>query len=339
MPKSVTRQPRAEAARAGSGGWHHRSRSVRATRRARAARRRSRTAPPREAGRPRAWRIPRRRRRHVLRRSRMPDAAPPPAHVLAGPARVDAALDAGGDHHGVAQLDVLLHQRLGARGHRRPGRHPERRAREAAAEGMAGGRPPGHQGQPRRAGGGEVGMGESEAVDRDVVEGWNVARADHLLSENAAVRGGQGDTRARPPAECACAADRAPPPPSTAWDDARSSRRSKPRHAPGRPAVRRARDNVAWSPGKWHHARRRIGSRIGAHARHSARYPRAQMPVAGAAGAQGDAGRRRRRGAPGARDRSGHRSGLSGVLRGDRARTPEHAEQDGEYTFRIRKDR
>ena len=120
---------------------------------------------------------------------------------MSSPARRrPAALDAGGDHHGVAlQLDVLLHQRaIGARGHRRPGEHPERRAREeAAGEGMAGGRPPGHQGQPRRTGGGEVGMGESEAVDRDVVEGWNVARADHLLSENAAVRGGQG-TFSRP---------------------------------------------------------------------------------------------------------------------------------------------
>ena len=42
---------------------------------------------------------------------------------------------------------------------------------------MAGGSPPRHQGQPRRTGGGEVGMGEGEAVDRDVVEARHVAIA------------------------------------------------------------------------------------------------------------------------------------------------------------------
>ena len=140
------------------------------------------------------------------------------------------------------QLDVLLHQRgIGARGHRRPGEHPERRAREeAAGEGMAGGRPPGHQGQPRRAVGGEVGMGESEAVDRDVVEGWNVARADHLLSENAAVRGGQGDTLApghRPYARAQQVERLRRRQPLGMMREAVVDQ--SPCHAPGRPAVRR----------------------------------------------------------------------------------------------------
>ena len=104
---------------------------------------------------------------------------------------------------------------------------------------MAGGRPPGHQGQPRRAGGGEVGMGESEAVDRDVVEGWNVARADHLLSENAAARRPRGTLA---PGHRLNA---------RAQQIERLRRRQplgmmrkavvdqSPRHAPGRPAVRR----------------------------------------------------------------------------------------------------
>ena len=61
---------------------------------------------------------------------------------------------------------------------------------------MAGGSSPRHQGKPRRALRREIGVGEREPVDRYVVEGRNVARADHLLGEDAAVRRDQGDALA-----------------------------------------------------------------------------------------------------------------------------------------------
>ena len=116
------------------------------------------------------------------------------AHVLAGAAPVRAALHAGRDDHDVAvQLDVLLHQRgVGACGHGRAGQHPERRARrETAREGMAGGGAPGPELEAGRPVGREIGMGEGEAVDGDVVEAGHVARAHQRFGENAAVRLGE----------------------------------------------------------------------------------------------------------------------------------------------------
>jgi hypothetical protein len=115
-----------------------------------------------------------------------------PRHITVRPDRVLTLSSA-------VQLDVFLHQRrVGAFGHRRAGEHAQRRTRgQAPGKRMAGSGAPGHQRKPRRAVGGEVAMGEREAVDRDVVEAGDVARADQLLPKNAAVRRGQRNAQIR----------------------------------------------------------------------------------------------------------------------------------------------
>ena len=200
MPRSVTRQPSAaEQARAGSCGWRRRSR----LRPAAAARLGQLVAgreqrDPHRAGRPAGCARPSVAATPTsCGRSRWPRLQHrlTAADVLAGPAPVGAAADARRDHHRVASQS--RRPPASARYRRRPASRAPVRTRSAVPAGrrpcerVAGGRPALEQPQAGRPGGREIGMGEGEAVDRDVVEARHVALGDHRLGQDPAMGFGE----------------------------------------------------------------------------------------------------------------------------------------------------